>query len=85
MCAHTHTDATDDEEKDRWYDDLQGVLDAIRRHDAVIVIGDFNAKVGREVDAFCGAIGGVSLHLQLNDNGIRLATMAIQKTSPTVG
>ena len=41
-------------------------------------MGDMNAKVGREIEAFAGAIGPHSLHTDSNDNGTRLASLAIQ-------
>ena len=37
-----------------------------------------NAKVVKEIDVFCGAIGTESLHQRSNDNGIRLATFALE-------
>ena len=42
-----------------------------------MVVGDFNAKVGREVEAFAPAIGKESLHEFSNDNGTRLTSYAI--------
>ena len=44
----------------------------------LLLLGDFNAKVGREVNTFQPAIGTHSLHALSNDNGMRLATLAIQ-------
>ena len=37
-----------------------------------------NAKIGKEIQAFRGSIGSHSLHHESNDNGIRLATFALQ-------
>jgi hypothetical protein len=43
-----------------------------------ILLGDFNAKVGRE-DIFKPAIGNESLHEISNDNGVRLVNFATSK------
>lgn len=58
------------EDKDRFFDDLQGVVDSICAKDLLVVVGDFNARVG------CGArgdlcVGVCGLHGvgQMNENG----------------
>jgi hypothetical protein len=43
-----------------------------------ILLGDFNAKVGRE-HIFEPAIGNKSLHEISNDNGVRLVNFATSK------
>jgi hypothetical protein len=43
-----------------------------------ILLGDFNAKVGRE-NVFKPTIGNESLHLDSNDNGVRTVKFATQK------
>ena len=35
--------------KDRWYVALDDVLSRVPRHDMLVVLGDMNAKVGREL------------------------------------
>jgi endonuclease/exonuclease/phosphatase family metal-dependent hydrolase len=44
-----------------------------------ILLGDFNAKVGRE-DIFKPTIGNESLHKISNDTGVRLVNFATSKT-----
>ena len=44
----------------------------------VFLMGDFNAKVGREIDEFPAGLGGHSLHTECNDNGVRLATVVVE-------
>ena len=78
LCLHAHTEVTADQDKDEWYDQVQHIIDHIPRHDVLIILGDMNAKVGREMDAFGGAIGLHSLHEESNDNGVRIATLALQ-------
>jgi len=43
-----------------------------------ILLGDFNAKVGRE-NIFKPTIGQESLHQDSNDNGVRLVNFATSK------
>ena len=43
-----------------------------------ILLGDFNAKVGREI-IFKPTIGQESLHQDSNDNGVRLVNFATSK------
>jgi hypothetical protein len=43
-----------------------------------ILLGDFNAKVGRE-DIFKPIIGNKSLHEASIDNGVRVVNFATQK------
>jgi hypothetical protein len=46
----------------------------------IILLGDFNAKVGRE-DIFKPTIGNESLHQDSNDNGVRVVNFAHIKES----
>ena len=43
-----------------------------------ILLGDFNAKVGRE-NIFKPTIGNESLHQDSNDNGVRIVNFATSK------
>ena len=43
-----------------------------------ILLGDFNAKVGRE-NIFKPTIGNESLHQDSNDNGVRIVNFAMSK------
>ena len=53
-------------------------LDACPKHDAKYIIGDFNAKIGRE-SIYKGTIGMHSMHKESSDNGIRLINFAASK------
>ncbi|PSN38555.1 hypothetical protein C0J52_14819 [Blattella germanica] len=72
------TEASDDTIKDEFYEELESVFDRLSRYHMKIVLGDFNAKVGRE-DIFRPTIGKFSLHEDSNDNGVRLVTFATSK------
>jgi hypothetical protein len=43
-----------------------------------ILLGDFNAKFGRE-DIFKPAIGNESLHHDSNDSGVRIVNLTVSK------
>ena len=64
----------DSEVKDQFYEDLSDVVSAIPAEEEMILLGDFNARVGRDNDAWSGILGphGVG---NLNENGQRLLEM----------
>ena len=43
--------------KDKFYDDLDSVISAAPRTEKLIILGDFNAKVGTDHKAWEGVIG----------------------------
>ena len=79
LSLHAPTEESEESVKDAWYSQVQEVLRTVPGHDMLIMLGDYNAKVGREVCAFQGTIGKHSLHETSNDNGIRLASLALQQ------
>ncbi|XP_068232135.1 craniofacial development protein 2-like [Palaemon carinicauda] len=80
LCLHAYTEITDEVEKDKWYDPVQSEKGQIPRHDVWLILGDVNAKIGKEVNAFQGTISLHSLHQGSNDNVIRLASFALQNS-----
>jgi hypothetical protein len=67
-----------DDVKDSFYEELGRVIDQFPRYDMKILLGDFNAKVGRE-NIFEPAIGNESLHEISNDNGVIVVNFATSK------
>jgi len=57
MQVYARTSASTDEVIDQFYRDLQMTTDGTSRQDVLIVMGDLNAKVGTNVDAWNGVIG----------------------------
>ena len=57
---------------------MEQTLYQFPRYHTKILLGDFNAKVGKE-DIFEPAIGKESLHKISNDNGVRLVHSATSK------
>ena len=68
---------SDDEVKDRFYAQLNDIIQAIPREDKIILLGDFNARVGSSHHLWEGVLGrhGVG---KCNDNGLRLLTFCSQ-------
>jgi hypothetical protein len=53
--------------KNSFYEELESAFDKFPKYNMKILLGDFNAKVGRE-DIFKPTIGNESLHQISNDN-----------------
>jgi hypothetical protein len=75
FSAHAPTEDKDPSEKDMFYDLLEKEYDKCPKHDIKVILGDFNAKVGRE-EGLKPVIGNESLHDVSNDNGLRLITFS---------
>uniref|UniRef100_W5M2U1 Endonuclease/exonuclease/phosphatase domain-containing protein n=1 Tax=Lepisosteus oculatus TaxID=7918 RepID=W5M2U1_LEPOC len=78
ICMHAPTREAEDEEKESFYNDLEAACDEAPRHDVKIILGDMNAKAGRE-PVYRLTIGKESLHEETNDNGFRLIRFAMSK------
>jgi hypothetical protein len=76
--VHAPCEDTSDDIKDSFYEELGCVSDQFPRYDMKILLGDFNAKVGRE-DIFKPTIGNESSHEISNDNGVRVVNFAAFK------
>jgi endonuclease/exonuclease/phosphatase family metal-dependent hydrolase len=61
-----------------FYEELESVLDRFPKYHMKILLGDFNAKVGKE-EIFKPTIGNESLHEITNDNGIRVVNFVTSK------
>ena len=68
---------SDDNVKDQFYAQLHEIIQAIPREDKIILLGDFNARVGNSHHLWEGVLGchGVG---KCNDNGLRLLTFCSQ-------
>jgi hypothetical protein len=76
---HAHTPHEDkDDIKDSFYEELEQVFDQFPRYHMKIMLGDLNAKVGRE-DIFKPIIGNESLHEASKDHGVRVVNFATSK------
>ena len=74
ISVYAPTLDADPEVKDQFYDDLSDAVSAIPSEEEMILLGDFNARVGSDNEAWSGIIGphGVG---SINENGQRLLEM----------
>ncbi|XP_050344603.1 uncharacterized protein LOC126769729 [Nymphalis io] len=66
-----------DEDKEAFYQQLRLALDAVPRHDKIILLGDFNARVGTDHDLWVGVLGKHGIG-SCNDNGTRLLSLCAE-------
>ena len=57
VSTYAPTMTNPDEVKDKFYDDLDSVISAAPRTDKLILLGDFNARVGTDYQTWEGVIG----------------------------
>jgi endonuclease/exonuclease/phosphatase family metal-dependent hydrolase len=76
IFVHAPTDDESDEIKKQFFEDLRKVHDQIHRHDIVILLGDMNAKIGRE-DVYLPVSGIHTLHDISNKNGELICEYAV--------
>ena len=71
ISVHAPTEEKTDEEKEKFYEDLQIIHNKIPKHDIVIILGDLNAKIGKE-DVYQNVADKHTLHKISNRNGVGL-------------
>jgi hypothetical protein len=77
LNIHAPTEDKTDKVKDSFYEELERVFDKFPKYHMKILLGDFNAKVGRE-DIFKPTIWNESLH-KISDDGVRVVNFATTK------
>jgi hypothetical protein len=78
LKAHAPTEGKSDDSKDRFYQVLEQVFHHIPKYQMEILLGDFNAKLGRD-DIFKPTIGNESLYEDSNDYGVQVIKFASSK------
>jgi hypothetical protein len=78
LNVHSPTEDKTDDVKDSFYEELECIFDKFTKYHMKILLGDLNAKVGRE-DIFKPIIENESLHKISNDNGVRVVNFATSK------
>jgi hypothetical protein len=77
LNVHVPNADKDNDIRNSIYEEIEQVFDQFRRNHTKILVGDFNAKLGRE-DIFKPIIGKESLH-EVNDNGVRVVNSETSK------
>jgi hypothetical protein len=75
--VHAPSEEKSDESKQSFYEELEQVFDHFPKKHMIILVGDFNAKLGE--NNFKPTIGNMSLHQDSNDNGVRIVNFATSK------
>jgi hypothetical protein len=78
MNVHAPTEDKTDDVKVSFHKELEHVLDKFPNYHMKILLGEFNAKLGRE-DISKPTIGNESLHEISNDNGVRIVNVDTSK------
>jgi hypothetical protein len=68
--ARKLTEESELEDKEKFFNDVMGTYEAAPKYDAKIILGDFDAKVGKG-DKIIDAAGKYTLHASTNANGNR--------------
>ena len=67
--VHAPSEGKSDELKDSFYEELEQVFDHFPKYHIKMLLGVFNAKVGRD-NIFKPTFGQESLHQDSNENGV---------------
>jgi len=67
ITLHAPSEDKSDEEKEEFYSLLESTLEGIPRHCIIILLGDFNAKIGKE-ECFKTTTRSNNLHQLSNNN-----------------
>jgi len=74
-APHNESSETDE---DDYYELLAKTYDELPAYDIKVVLGDFNAKVGKE-EMFKPTMGRYGLHENTNENGERMIFFAAER------
>jgi exonuclease III len=78
LNVHAPPEDKDDDIKHSFHKELEEVFDQFPKYHMKMLVGNFNAKLGRE-DIFKPIIGNESLHEASNGKGVRLVNFATSK------
>jgi len=73
--VYAPTNNAEEKAKDVFYEQVQKVLDKIPKHDIVILMGDWNAKVRDQQDGEEGVVGHHGLYGERSENGQRFVEL----------
>ena len=65
IIIYSPTNSSEDEVINKFYDELRGAIETIPQHNVLIIIGDFNARIGKDD-------GNFTYHQESNKNGVLL-------------
>ena len=74
ICSYAPTLVADEEIINQFYEDLDNAIRRTDKNDKIILLGDFNARVGRRSDLWEGILGPHGTG-NMNQNGLRLLSL----------
>ncbi|XP_078593825.1 uncharacterized protein LOC144871797 [Branchiostoma floridae x Branchiostoma japonicum] len=77
ISAYAPTLTNPDDVKEAFYEDLNQVLSEVNSKDKLIILGDFNARVGRDVSSWPNVLGRHGTG-KCNSNGMMLLSLCAQ-------
>ena len=77
--VYAPTQSSTDEDKDLFYERLGDVCDKVSKGDTLVVLGDFNARVGEFSEDYPRVIGKHGLGKSCNANGNRVIDFCLQR------
>uniref|UniRef100_H2ZRY8 Endonuclease/exonuclease/phosphatase domain-containing protein n=1 Tax=Latimeria chalumnae TaxID=7897 RepID=H2ZRY8_LATCH len=77
ISTYAPTLAAEEEQKEQFYADLDEILTIILKEDKIILLGDFNARVGRDSNMWRGTIGKEGVG-KANPNSILLLSKCVE-------
>ena len=77
ISAYAPTMTNSEEIKDRFYENLRKILLKVSPIDSILLLGDFNARVGSDSKIWPNVIGN-HLRGKINSNGIRLLSLCTE-------
>ncbi|BHF66282.1 hypothetical protein SprV_0200929800 [Sparganum proliferum] len=80
ISAYAPPMTSPDASRDKFYEDLHALLATVSKADKLIVLGDFNARVGTDHTAWRGVLGPHGLRGS-NDNGLLLLRTCAEHVS----
>jgi exonuclease III len=77
ISTHAPTEQKKEYEKEEFYDRLEEICSNVQKYDITIIMGDFNAKIGKE-KLLAKVAGKCTIHNETNENGQLLAQFAVR-------
>ena len=77
--VYAPTNEADEETKDSFYNLLQRVTDEIPSHDMILMLGDWNAKIGATQEGEDGVVGQHGLGNERSENGVSFVSFCAAK------
>ena len=78
ISAYAPTMTYSDEEKEQFYLELSNTLDSVPKNDKLLILGDFNARVGNSCNTWSNVMGHHGTY-KMNSNVLLLLSFCAEK------